>query len=231
MATLTDVYRRQTLVLRAETLRDLHRLWPALDGRQLDRTFPAWLTAVSAVIARDRLTVAGLASAYLRAFRLTSDVPGLPTIVLADPAPREQVETAMRVTTLVAAKRATAAGLGVREAMAQAFVQSSGAATRLVLDAGRETVMASVAADPQAAGWQRVTSGSGCAFCQMLAGRGEVFSESSADFASHDHCRCSAAPVWGGEGRVVKDYVPSTRNISDVDRARVRKYLRQHPNA
>lgn len=195
MATLTDVYRRQSLALRSATIRDLLRLWPALDWRRLEATYPAWFTAVAALIARDRATASGLASSYVRAFRLSQDVPGPPTIVLAPPAPAAQVATSMRVTTLVAAKRATAAGLGAREAMAQAFVQSAGAAGRLVLDAGRETVRRSTLADPQAVGWQRVGIGR-CDFCRMLLGRGAVYSEETADFQAHDHCTCSAEPVF-----------------------------------
>lgn len=194
--TLTDVYRRQSLVLRAGTIRDLHKLWPALDWRRLEDTYPAWFAAVSALIARDRRTAAGLAGAYVRAFRLSQDVPGPPTIVLAGPAPAAQVATALRVTTIVAAKRAATAGLGAREAMAQAFVQSSGAATRLVLDAGRDTVRGSLATDPRGVGWQRITSGHACQFCAMLAGRGAVYAADTADFASHDHCSCSAEPVY-----------------------------------
>lgn len=195
MASLTDVYRRQTLVLRAATIRDLHRLWPALDWTRLDETYPAWVAAVSTLVARDRLTAAGLATAYLRAIRMSRDVPGAPAIVLPEAAPAAQVATSLRVTTLVAAKRAASAGLGEKAAMAQAFVQSSGAATRLVLDAGRETVRLSTLADPRAVGWQRVGVGR-CDFCRMLLDRGAVYSEATADFAAHDHCTCSAEPVY-----------------------------------
>jgi hypothetical protein len=116
-------------------------------------------------------------------------------VKLAGAAPAEQVATALRVTTLVAIKKSTMAGKTAELAMRDAFVQSSGAATRLVLDAGRDTIRQTTVADPRTAGWQRVTSG-GCDFCAMLAGRGAVYSEATADFASHDHCACSAEPVY-----------------------------------
>lgn len=102
-----------------------------------------------------------------------------------------------------------------------------GGLQRRIGDAARETVMGSAVADPQAQGWQRQAFG-GCEFCQMIAGRGVVFSEASADFASHDACRCVAVPAFDGHPRPVKPYTPSLRNASDADRARVREYLATH---
>lgn len=195
MDTLTRNYRAQNLALRAQTIRDLQRLWPALDWRNLERTYPAWFAAASTLVARDRIRASGLASLYLKAHRLHAGIAGEPRIILASPAPIGQVATSLYVTTVVAAKKSTAAGKTARQAMADAFVQSSGAATRLVLDAGRDTIRQTTTTDPRTAGWQRVTSG-GCAFCEMLAGRGSVYTEESADFPSHDHCACSAEPVY-----------------------------------
>jgi hypothetical protein len=195
MDTLTRNYRAQNIALRAQTIRDLQKLWPALDWRDLERTYPAWFAGASALITRDRTRSAGLASLYLKAHRMAAGIPGEPLVRLAGAAPAEQVATALRVTTLVAIKRSTLAGKTAEQAMIDAFVQSSGSATRLVLDAGRDTIRQTTVADPRTAGWRRVTSG-GCDFCAMLAGRGAVYSEASADFASHDHCACSAEPVY-----------------------------------
>lgn len=103
----------------------------------------------------------------------------------------------------------------------------AGGLQRRIANSSRKTVMSNSVADRQAEGWQRSTSG-GCAFCQMIAGRGAVFSESSADFASHDHCQCVAVPAFVGAPRPVKPYTPSLREATDADRARVREYLRTH---
>jgi hypothetical protein len=102
-----------------------------------------------------------------------------------------------------------------------------GGLQRRIANVARETVMTSAVEDPNSTGWQRSASG-GCAFCQMLAGRGQVYSRKSADFASHDACKCVAVPAFKGEPLPVKPYVPSRRNISDADRARVREYLRKN---
>lgn len=102
-----------------------------------------------------------------------------------------------------------------------------GGLQRIIADVGRETVTNSAVADPRARGWQRSASG-GCSFCQMIASRGAVFTQSSVVFASHDHCKCVAVPVWGGLELPVKAYTPTLRNVTDADRARVREYVRTH---
>lgn len=102
-----------------------------------------------------------------------------------------------------------------------------GGMQRRVANFSRLTVAESSIADPRATGWQRVGSGE-CAFCAMLIGRGSVYTEAGADFASHDHCNCSAVPAFDGQPRPVRAYTPSTRTSTDADRARVREYLRTH---
>lgn len=104
-----------------------------------------------------------------------------------------------------------------------------GGTQRRMADFGRRTVMDSSYADPQADGWQRVSRG-GCStgFCDMLAGRGAVYSEATADFAAHDNCHCVAVPAFSGEPRPVRPYTPSTRQATDADRARVRAWIASH---
>lgn len=227
-AALTRQYRRQQAALRATVLRDLQRLWPALDWKRLDRTYPAWATAVGALVERHRRNAASLAIAYLRAFREAAGVPGELREVLALGIPPAQLNASLRVTGPVAFKRAIADGRSEEDAADIAFVMSAGAVTRLILEAARSSMLNSLAADPEAVGWRRITSGNACAFCRMLAGRGAVYSAKTATFAAHDHCACSAEPVYGGDRRKVKPYAPSSRNISDADRARLREYLRQN---
>lgn len=72
----------------------------------------------------------------------------------------------------------------------------AGGLQRRIANAARETVTLSSVEDPQTRGWQRVTSGDACEFCSMLASRGTVYSEHTADFASHDHCNCHATPAF-----------------------------------
>lgn len=105
----------------------------------------------------------------------------------------------------------------------------SGGLQLRIANAARDTVRESAIEDPEARGWQRETSG-GCEFCEMLAGRGIVYDEASADFASHTNCNCIAVPAFEGREKPVKAYTPSPRNITDADRTRVREYISQHRN-
>lgn len=70
-----------------------------------------------------------------------------------------------------------------------------GGLQRLIANADRQTVMVSSVADRGAKGWARAGTGQ-CDFCQMLIGRGAVYTEASADFRSHDHCGCVAVPSF-----------------------------------
>lgn len=101
----------------------------------------------------------------------------------------------------------------------------AGGVQQRIANASRYTVIGSTLRDPSADGWQRVTDGDSCAFCSMLAGRGAVYSEAGADFASHIKCGCEAVPAFGGKPRTVRPYTPSSRNITDADRSRVRDWI------
>lgn len=104
----------------------------------------------------------------------------------------------------------------------------SGGLQRIIANADRQSIAMSSVADPKAHGWQRQGSGE-CDFCNVLIGRGDVYTKKSADFASHDSCGCLAVPAFGGKPIPVKPYTPTTRNVSDADRARVREYIRANP--
>lgn len=104
----------------------------------------------------------------------------------------------------------------------------AGGVQQRIANATRYTIINSTYYDPQANGWQRITDGDSCAFCSMLAGRGAVYTEQGADFASHLKCGCEAVPAFGGLPRPVNPYVPTSRNITDADRARVRDWIASH---
>lgn len=112
---------------------------------------------------------------------------------------------------------------------AAAFNKALGGTQRLIADADRETVIGSVRNDPQGTGWARHTDGNACEFCRMIAGRGAVYSATTADFASHDACGCIAVPEYGNEVREVKPFTPSQRfrsqSARDAHNARTRAWL------
>lgn len=190
---LTLVHRRQQLALRKVTIARMERLWPALDWADLDRTYPGFAAEVAALVTANRRTSQGLAVGYLRAFRVASGLSGDVRIVVP-PMPPEQFKTSLRVTSLVAAKKAAARLDPPDVAMTNALTQASGAMARLVLNGGRETVNETIRNDSEARGWRRVLGGGGCDFCQILAGR--VYPRDNAGFDAHDKCGCTSEPVY-----------------------------------
>lgn len=97
---------------------------------------------------------------------------------------------------------------------------------RRISDWSRQTITQSSLADPSADGWQRVGVGE-CDFCEMLISRGAVYTEATADFASHDDCKCAAVPAFGGRPRPVKPFEPSVRR-SEADQERARDWIKAH---
>lgn len=121
----------------------------------------------------------------------------------------------------------------------KALDQLAGEAGRLVRAAGEGTVTGASDADPQARGWQRVTSPGACKFCVGLSDRGDVYTRSSVRFAAHTNCRCSAVPSWDPDADevTVQAYEASARRTttSDADleyrRAQTRAWLnREYPD-
>jgi hypothetical protein len=108
-----------------------------------------------------------------------------------------------------------------------ALERISGGLEKRVAVAARETITQNVDNDPLGVGWQRQARATGCGFCQMLAGRGEVYkSRDTANFGAHDHCQCVAMPAFGGRPVPVKPYTPTAATITDADRARTREWIK-----
>jgi len=92
----------------------------------------------------------------------------------------------------------------------------------------RDTVIGNRLRDRQAVGYKRIASASACGFCRMLAGRGAVYKQETAYFASHGNCQCTVVPVFrgqAGEEANVIEYMASRRNKTEKQRARVREWI------
>ena len=93
----------------------------------------------------------------------------------------------------------------------------------------RDTILTNRRRDPSAVGWRRVTNG-GCKLCRMLADRGAVFMDTTARFAAHPSCKCTAQPVFSsedyGDEANVMQYVASRRKRTHEQQAALREYLR-----
>jgi hypothetical protein len=90
----------------------------------------------------------------------------------------------------------------------------------------RDTVLEARRRDPETAGWMRITSPAACSFCRFMAGKGAVYKKSSANFAAHDSCQCTAAPVFRGQAigpeASALQYVGSKRRRTELEKQRLR---------
>ena len=219
-AQLTILHRQRQLQLRAALITEMRKSFPGWalnDATSYDMLEGAMLYLVREGSQKS----AALAASYYKLFRLIEapSAPPLPAIELAAAPPLEQIRTALRVTAKGSAYRSLGAGMQYTEAMDNAFVSVSGSMSRLALNSGRDTIMQAVRGDRGALGWARVTGGEPCAFCAMLSSRGPVYKAETADFRSHDHCSCSAEPVyegseWPGRAREFNQIWDQTKSLS-----------------
>lgn len=93
----------------------------------------------------------------------------------------------------------------------------------------RDTVLTNRLRDPAAVGWRRLASPGACKFCRMLADRGTVYRQSTATFAAHENCGCTAAPVFGkedvGPEADALQYAVSKRRPTAAAKRRLKEFL------
>lgn len=181
-------------------VRDLLRLWGTVDPRDLAATLAPFTRAGSTLVLAGRRASALAASRYYADFRRLERVRGGGVFVgIAAPPEAALVEGNLRGAGLKGIKTARDAGKTPEQASQNGFVKMAGSASGIVLGGGRDTLMSAVRSDPEAHGWQRVTSGRPCAFCAMIASKGIIAGdEASAGFEAHGHCGCTAEPAFEG---------------------------------
>lgn len=191
---LTAAHRRGQLTIRAKAIRDFQKLWPVWRGDE--ETFRLLVSATIPLVKGHRGRSGALAAGYFERFRAAEKVGGTAAGRTAAAADTKAIRTSLYVTGLNGMKRGVEAGFSPQAARQSALVQVTGAITRHVLSGARGAIVRSVADDRQAGGYFRVTGGSPCAFCALLATRGAVYSDETADFEAHDHCSCFGEPQY-----------------------------------
>jgi len=192
-ATLTaaNTARSIQLAVRAQLMRDVAKAWPLLDSKRLNETFPVWLRAMM-LITRNYHSQSSVASGrfYRQVRQLATESPAPQSLIrLAEPPVEEWMTKAFGYSGPGLLSRDTAQPK-------TALSTTLGTASRIALDGGRTTILNTTKADKIAVGWYRVTDGDPCAFCALLASRGVVYKEDTADFQTHNDCGCSAAPAF-----------------------------------
>lgn len=224
--TVSAAHQRALNELLAEFNRQMDVTWTLLDLDNLDATRKAWLQHAVQVVSDHQEQAAEVAAQFCQDWSQvftgqSMDIlkPGLQ----ADKVIRD-AETALDALGPAGVKKRIAQGISPEAASRAALDAVKAGGAHRVLDADRQTIIRSAHNDPRCTGWRRVTHG-GCKFCNMLAGRGEVYTAESVRFASHDHCRCTAVPAYGGPEVNVHQYTASKRKITDKQRAQLKRYL------
>lgn len=197
-------YRAAQIGLTRLLVRDVRGLRRLILPQRLRESVPDWLAAMHLVVAQYSRTSAALAAEFYEAQREAAGVPGPFTVPVTDPPPEEQTAASLRWATKDLWPRepeeATPAQwepMDVR--LEQAEKKAEHVAQKLVADTGRGTVQEAVRRDRQAVAWARSAALGACAFCKMLATRGAVYKQDTADFRAHDGCHCGVIPVFRGQ--------------------------------
>lgn len=214
----------------ARMTRDLARVWPVLDFRRLDETYPLWAADVDGVVRRYEVESADRAGDYYMA--LARDQGMLNPRVYAPPSVNaEQVDALLHSQSVASLKKASMLRAEPRSAALSAFVATSQSMVRVVRDRARETVRNSALSDRRFGGWRRIGTGDTCPFCRMLIDRGAVYSSDTVRFASHLNCNCEVEPARGGDAKSVSEYRQSDRMRSmnaegrEANKERVAEWL------
>lgn len=147
---LTIQFRATLLALRAEALKELPAIWQGLDPNDLDGSWAQVEPSVLAMISRKRIRAATIAANYYRLFRSAEGM------IEGNIAPADAIYNSdwidaalisLQVTGPISVKRGFSMKRRPKEAMDTAFVLFSGAVTRIIMAAGRESFVAHVAAD------------------------------------------------------------------------------------
>lgn len=224
---LTVAYRAQQLAARAGSVRDLVKLWKAVDPTNLRDTIDVFSHAAAILAGRGYERSAAQGAEYFSLFRRAEGVRGPgPQVRMATGPGQSKVQGLIRGAALTGIINARRAGLPPRPSADNGLVKAIGTFTKLILAGGNNTIIGAVHDDPAATGWVRVTSADACPFCRLLSSRGAVYrSDRSASFEPHDNCACTAEPVYGdqplkqsaqhfAEYRTAQAWARSTGNLS-----------------
>jgi hypothetical protein len=234
-AALTEAYRTAQAKNGALVAYVVAQLWlRSIDLNDISGSAAKLVARLIPLLSKQRDESVKLTRKYYPAFR-ELELGGKDGFEL--PAPTElnleALETSLRVTGEVGLKKRIAkiptgdeisrivqAGM-VKQAMDETSVDISGAATRHVMNGGRDEMQSMLREDKKALGYIRVTDGDPCYFCAMLASRGPVYDDDSFDQSDprfvgegehkvHDHDQCTVEPVysrstqWPGKARAAE---------------------------
>lgn len=196
-ARISERHRAAQARLQALVTTDIARIFPYLDINNLDQSFQSFYEAALSVITARRTISASLGASYYQQIRNDYNLPDT-FIPFLEAAPNpQQIFNSLLVTGPISMKSNLAKGVDAQRARDAGLVNVAKAAQRHVINGGRATILGAVRRDSRSVGWARLTDGTPCAFCALLASRGPAYkSQTTASFRSHDGCGCTPVPVF-----------------------------------
>lgn len=211
-AALTAQHRAAQIKLRVITVRDLLRLWRVFDPKAISESWDALEPALVALIQSRRPTSAALTADYLRAFGV-AEIGSAPASVAASALTADEIIPNLRLLGPANAWDLTRKGRAAAEVARTTLTMIEGEVSRQTLNGGRQMLTDTMGRDRRIRGYTRVTDGSPCAFCAMLAGRGPVYrSDQSASFEAHRKCGCTGEPSYSTDA----PWSPSSQRYRDL---------------
>lgn len=204
---LTETQRRAQVAVARSLIASLRKTWFLLDPTRLDATTSTWMMFAVEELRLKHSESARLALNYLQDFRVAEVGRELASLNSIDvELGLKKAQAALYFTGPVKIKQGMTAGLTLGQASSAAFKDMARTAQMLVLNGGRNTIESGIRRDRAAIGYQRVTDGSPCYFCAMLASRGPVYRKDSFGNAKvHKGCGCSLEPVYSRSDAVWLD--------------------------
>lgn len=220
---LTEAHRQAQIRLRAATVRDVLAVLSTFDPERISESWSSIEPVLVLLIqSRQPMSVA-LAERYVAEFRAAEGVTGAAPVVAVPELAAAEIIPNLRYVGPREARRLESLARPLATIADVTAVNVEGEVSRQVLNGGRTAITASVSADRRALGWYRVTDGSPCAFCAMLAGRGPVYKAETASFEAHRKCGCSAEPIYRNDQawpdsaeRYRAQYAQATRNVTEA---------------
>ena len=180
-------FRAANIAIAGEVEKDLAKFWARMNLSKVDAATNALADFVPLLTRRYGDIAATVAADWYESLRGDAKVKGAKYRALAaDPVAEE-----------VSRQSVKSASVFLWTPDPDATLRAlTGTVGRHVLQAGRDTITTNAVRDPKARGWQRVGSGKTCEWCQMMIGRGAVYTEASVSFEAHNRDQCGAEPVW-----------------------------------
>lgn len=182
---LSNAHRRELRTLTGLATSDLAALWRSLE--RADEARDALMDILPRLVTIYGTAAATLAADYFDEARESASARGTFRAIPAVPVEGEPLDVLARV--------AVGPLFGVNPDFGSALTLAQGGLQRHIANADRETVRFSSIQDRAARGWVRVGSGE-CDWCRQYLD-GEVHYVEGYDFQAHDHCGCTAEPVFG----------------------------------